>query len=296
MHIRLIVIIVLSLITQSPFAQSEMDSIIGAREVVLLEGKVPTFYTPGHKAMALDLHLLITDAIDYYEEKYSKEFAIKLAVLDSASWTHEVIPYGFVYYNEGWIVMNTGMHYATFKEVYGVQDLATQLDKTLAEHGVSPTEMIEAFFKVYSIHELGHHFIEQLSKAESPDNWTNEFSATYFAYEYFKNNAPRFLKPFELFNRVDVDHYDPTYSSIADLNELYAGVGLENYLWYHSNFYFLVEGMYDCYGKDFIAFYEASFPRDRQEELSTDEIIGILDTRCDGFVAGWVRMLEARTE
>jgi hypothetical protein len=219
-----------------------------------------------------------------------------LAVLDSTQWLNEITPYGFVFYSDGWIAMNTGMNYKTFKNVYGLQSYYEQLDQELKRTKTNETEMINSILKVYSIHELGHYFISEISKAKSPDRWTSEFSATYFSYEFFRDKKPKELKPFELFSEVDKDYYSPKYSSIKDFNEKYDGTGLENYLWYHSNFYFLVKALYKCYGNDFISTYEAAFPKDSNKKLSTNEIIDVLDKDCKGMVRRWVTELEAKTK
>lgn len=296
MRIRLILTSIGLAMVLNSLAQSKLDSLIQLRKTDLIEGKLPTYYTPGHKEIALNFQKTISQAINYYETKYSKSFQVKLLVLDSAQWLREIYPYGFVFYSNGWIVMNTGMNYDNFKKIYGIESYYEQLDKELKRYKIGEVEMINSIFKIYSIHELGHYFIKSLSEAKSPDNWTNEFSATYFSYEFFVSKQPKELKAFELFSKVDKDYYLPKYSSIKDFNELYAGTGLENYLWYHSNFYFLAKALYNCRGIDFISIYEAEFPKNSNRKFSTDEIITVLDKDCKGLVRQWVTELESRTK
>jgi len=191
------------IISMCSIAQSKLDSLINLRATDKLEGKLQTYYTPGHKDIALEFQTVVTDAINYYESKYSVQFNVKLAVLDSNQWLKEIYPYGFVFYSNNWLVINTGMNYEGFKNTYGLQTYYQQLDKELKRSKLTAEDMIKSVFMVYSIHELGHYFIGKLSKAKSPDNWTNEFSATYISYEYFYNKRPRELKSFELFCQVD---------------------------------------------------------------------------------------------
>jgi hypothetical protein len=284
------------IIALTSITQSKLDSLISLRKTDVIEGKLLTYYTPGHRDIALEFQKIITDAINYYESKYSKQFQVKLIVLDSAQWLNEMVPYGFVFYNSDWLVMNTGMNYESFKKVYGAQSYYQQLDKELRKKRISELEMINSVFKAYGIHELGHYFINKLSNAKSPDRWTNEFIATYFSYEFFKNNKPKELKPFELFCSIDRDYYLPKYSTIKDFNDKYSGTGLENYLWYHSNFYFLAKALYTCNGKDFITMYESEFPKNPFSKLQTDEIITKLDKNCSGLVGQWVKELESKTK
>lgn len=296
MKLKLLVTLIGLVIGHNSIAQSKLDSLIQLRKIDLLEGKLPTYYTSGHKEIAQEFQNIISEAINYYEMKYSKTFQVKLVVLDSTQWLHEIYPYGFVFYSSNWIVMNTGMDYDSFKKVYGVQSYHKQLEMELKKTKISASEMIISFFKVISIHELGHYFIEKLSDTKPPDNWTSEFIATYFSYEFFLNKQPKDFKAYELFFKLVKDYYSPKYSSIKDFNQKYAGVGLENYLWYHSNFNFLVKTLYKCQGKNFISTFELKFPKSTTNKLSTDEIINILDKNCKGQVRQWVTNLEATTK
>ncbi len=286
---RSIGIVLISLfISSSSYSQNFYDSIIAELNVERLEGNVPTFYTPGNKKVAFEFQRTILDAIKFYEENSSEKFNIKLAVLDSTQWPRERVPFGFVFYSGGWIFMNTGMTYNQFKKVYGLGTIYKKLDSELKESGISTSEMITSFYTVYAIHELGHYYISQISNAKSPDRWTNEFIATYFSYNFFKTYSESSLMEFELFHRVHKDSYKPTYSSIEDFNTVYMGMGVENYVWYHSNFYFLVESLYNCFGSEFIGQYEELFPKTEQKEYNTSEIIKLLDKNCNNVVENWV--------
>lgn len=277
-------------------AQSELDSLINLRDTGFIDGKLPTYYTPGYKNISLEFQKIATEAIDYYEGKYSKEFHVKLAVLDSVQWLKEIIPYGFVFYDNGWLVMNTGMDYETFKKIYGLKTYEQQLDIGMKKLKMDESEMMSDVFKVYSIHELGHYFINILGKAKSPDAWTGEFIATYFAYEFFKNVHPNELIGMELFSGVNRDFFSPKFSTIKDFDEKYVGVGLFNYVWYHSNFYFLAESLYGCKGKDFIPYFEKTFPKETVKRFTISEIIEKLDKECNGTVAKWAQVMESKTK
>ena len=288
--------LVLSLICFTVFGQSRQDSLINTLNTESLTGKVHTSYTSGNKDVAIDLQKTITEAVNFYERIQSQKFQIKLAVLDSVQWPHSWVPYGFVFYSGGWIFMNTGMSYENFKKVYGLEDIYNQLDSELNKEKVADVKLIESFYKVYAIHELGHYFISRLSNAKSPDKWTNEFIATYFSYAFFKNYDQQALKEFELFHRIHKDFYQPRYSSIENFNKIYSGMGVKNYVWYHSNFYFLVESLYDCYGDEFIPFYEELFPKNSEKKYTTTEIIQLLDKNCNDTVKNWVSNLEKVTK
>ncbi len=84
-------------VTLNSIAQSKLDSLIQLRKTDLIEGKLLTYYTPGHKAIALEFQKTLSGAISYYENKYARTFQIKLLVLDSTQWLKEIYPFGFVF-------------------------------------------------------------------------------------------------------------------------------------------------------------------------------------------------------
>jgi hypothetical protein len=273
-------------------AQS-LDSLISLRQTKCLSGKVPAFYTPEYEREAMQLQSLVTSAVNYYEAELGKPFNLKLAVLDTSQWLKEIVPYGFLFYSDGWMVMNTGMNYATFKNVYGLEDFGADLDSVLQLEGITPEEVIRAFNAVYAIHEVGHYYYYNLAQVNVPDSWNGEFISTYFSYQYFINNNPDQLVIFELFSRINKEKFKPHYTTIKDLNEIYDAMGVKNYLWYHSNMYFLVKSLYECYGTTFIFEYEKMFPVNSTEKPGLDEIIERLDKKCNGIVLKWVKALES---
>jgi hypothetical protein len=255
---------------------------------------VPTYYSPGHGAIAKELQQTILDAIQYFEKKYSRTFYIKLAVLDSAQWLNEQVPYGLIFYSNGWIVMNTGMNYRKFADMYGLNTFYA--DKELKKEKFTYTSFITSVYKFYSIHELSHYFINELSNVKSPDKWTNEFTPTYLAYEYFNKERKKELKAMEIFSSVSKDYYSPSYSSIASFNEKYSGVGIQNYIWYHSNFYFFAKALYQCRGSEFFSAFEQTFPKSSKRNYTTKEIVDLLDVRCGRFVNHWVNKMASKTK
>ncbi len=283
------------LIVSSSNAQNKGDELIRKLDTDSIIGKVPTYFTPGNKQIALDFQNTITDAIKFYENRQSEKFKVKLAILDSTQWPNSWVPFGYVFYSNGWIFMNTGVRYEQFKNIYGIENIAEKLDSVLEKEKVTSSNMIKSFYKVYSIHELGHYFISRLTNAKSPDKWTGEFVATYFAFDFFKHYDLKALKEFKIFHEIDRDYYEPKYSKIADFNSVYMGMGVKNYVWYHSNFYFLVEALYNCYGSTFIPFFEDKFPKNLDKKFDTEDIIKILETDCKDIIQKWVRKIEKRT-
>lgn len=274
--------------------QSQLDTLIQLRKTDAIEGKVPTYYSPGNKAIAKDFQKTITEAITYFEKKYNTLFKVKLAVLDSAQWLTEVVPFGLIFYSDGWIVLNAGMNYQKFAQLYGLN--TDYANKQLKKEKLTDQAFVASVFKFYSIHELSHYFINELSGAKSPDKWTNECMPTYIAYDFFSRARKKELLGMEIFSSVTRDHYSPTYSSIADFNKKYVAVGIPNYIWYHSNFYFFVKSLYACKGTHFFSSFEQTFPKTANARQTTEEITRLLDTGCGGLVTGWVKDMAAKAK
>ena len=138
MRKSLTIVLLFSLISHTAFSQSATDSLINTLNTDTIQGKVPTYYSPGNNEIATDLQKTITNAINFYERIQSNKFHIKLAVLDSVQWPSVWVPYGFVFYSDGWIFMNTGMNYENFKNVYGLEQIYGHLDSELKNDKKSP--------------------------------------------------------------------------------------------------------------------------------------------------------------
>jgi hypothetical protein len=278
----------------SSIAQTQLDSLIALRTTNFIEGKVPTYYSPGSKTVAKEYQQTISAAIDYFGKKYKKVFAVKLAVLDSAQWLYERVPFGLIFYSDGWIVLNAGMKYQKFIDMYGLD--ITHTDTELRKEKLKSDAFITSVFKFYSVHELGHYFINKLSEAKAPDRWTNEFIPTYLAYDFFNRERKKELIGMEVFSSLLKNHYQPAYSSIGDFNERYVRVGIPNYVWYHSNFYFFSKSLYNCKGTHIFSSFEQSFPKSSKTVHTSEEITRVLDSYCAGQVSAWVKEMEGKSK
>ena len=275
-------------------SQTQLDTLISLRKTDFIGGKVPTYYSPGSEKVAKEYQQTLKAAIDYFEKKYNKVFNVKLAVLDSAQWLHERVPFGLIFYSNGWIVLNAGMSYQKFADMYGLNIKHAAADLKKAQF--NPDAFITSVFKFYSVHELGHYFINELSNAKSPDKWTNEFVPTFLAYDFFSRERKKELKGMEVFSSLLREQYKPTYSSIGDFNEKYVRVGISNYVWYHSSFYFFAKSLYNCKGTNFFTSFEQTFPKGDKTTYTTEEIIQLLDNGCSGHVTAWVKEMEVKAK
>ncbi len=288
-------IIYFVLISAASFSQDiTIDSLLLTRKTDSLDGKVKTYYSPGNRKIASELQELVSNAILYYEKKYDVTFNVQIIVLDSTQWFKELLPYGFVFFDgTHWLVLNTGMTYENFKSVYGFNSISHQLDSSFKANKIAPEEVIYARLKFLSLHELGHYFIYNLSGSKSPNFWTNEFIAWYFANEYITKYQPETKKGFDVFCRTVSNFYPVEHTTLSDFNELYSKVKIGNFAWYHSRFYFLADALYKCAGDSYLKTFETNFPDQEGLNYSTDIINKLIEANCDGIVSKWITATES---
>jgi hypothetical protein len=283
------------LISVISFSQDRtIDSLILTRKTDSLNGKVKTYYSPGSKKIATELQQLVSDAILYYEAKYKVNFSIQMIVLDSSQWFKEILPYGFVFYDgTHWLVLNTGMTYENFKSVYGFNSISHELDSSFKKNNLTAKEVIFDRLKFLSLHELGHYFINNLSNAQSPNFWTNEFIAWYFANEYLTKYQPQIKKGFDVFCGTVSNFYPVEHTSLNDFDTLYSKVKIGNFAWYHSRFYSLADTLYKCEGDSYLKTFEVNFPKKEGLNYSSEIINKLIESNCSGVVSKWITRTES---
>jgi hypothetical protein len=269
--------------------QINLDSLIGTKKTVLFEGIIPASVTHGYESKAKLWQSVIAEGKHYYEAKY-KNITVnaKLAVLDSAHWTSEVVSYGYTFATQGWIVLPADIDFNDFVRIYG--DISSK-DEFLREakiKGIKPDEIAESVFSVICIHELGHLIMTQMINDEFSDVLFNELAANIVAYEFFKNNKPELLKGFELFYNFHLNNYKPFYTT---LNELYDNMGkmsVANYDWYESKFMKLVEEIYNYKEVDFLTSLKNICMESKDKNLGIKEIAILLDKDYKGLITTWL--------
>jgi hypothetical protein len=278
------------LISIGAYSQEDrtVDSLLQTRKTDTLGGRVKTYYSPGHRIIAAELQQLVTRAIGYYEKKYTVHFDIQLIVLDSSQWFKEIIPFGFVFYDQThWLVLNAGMSYPEFKNVYGFSEISSQLDSSFNRNKIQTEDIIYSRLKFLCLHELGHYFIYKLSNAQAPDVWTNEFIATYFANEYVAQFEPKIKNGFDVFCRSIVSAYPAQYKTLAEFDSLYFKMKLGNFAWYHSRFYFLADSLYRCSGNGYFKIFQSNFPKKEGLVFKQETIDKLIEANCTGVFSKW---------
>lgn len=268
-----------------------MDSLIAIRNTEKIPGRIPAYYSAGFRERAVTLQKAFQGAAAYYEQVYHRKFHLKLAVLDSAQWLTERVPWGFLSYEHGWAAIPAQVSYTNLLHIYGIRDKKAQLDALLKNNHISEQQLISSVYLVYSLHELGHYFINDLTECNVPDMFANELIATYFSYNYFERLHSRDLQILTLFSRFISSNYPASYRQINAMDNLFAKMPIQNFKWFHCNIVLLSGQIHAHYGIGFISWYLKTFAKDKARKRSTEQVIALLDKKTNGIVGKWAAAL-----
>ena len=221
---------------------SKMDSIIYEKDLAVLEGKIPTYYSPQCEKRAKESQLFLQKMAETYSDGESNIFKLKLAVLHSSQWKGFSIPYGLFFINKEWIVIPGDIDFQKFSHIWGYYSFIDDMKNNLSKVCEKPEEeFIEAMCNFAIGHELGHYYVKNELKAFSPDKLTNEILASYFAMDFLYKTDKNTLKIINSFASTYMDNFEPEYRTVDDFNTKYIGVGVQNYAWYHCGLLLMVE-------------------------------------------------------
>jgi hypothetical protein len=275
-----------------------LDSLIYKKNLKVLEGTIPTYYSASCSERAKTEHLLLQKLAGIYAENGENVFNIKLAVLDSADWTGRALPfpYGFFFNHNGWIAIPGDYDYQKFIRMFGYYPYRNEINKELKKvSGNYEILLTESLYKYVMVHELGHIYTQTILKAYTPDPWTSEILASYFAIDFLQKTDQNSVKAIDISTSIYSKEYVPKYRSLLDFNTNYANVGLENYCWYHAMFQPMIDEIYAKYKTGFMGTYAKRFPKTPDSNKpSQEELLKIMDELTDGITTKWVKIMEGK--
>lgn len=280
----------LTIAANSVAQQTYLDSVIMSKKPTYIEGIIPVYVTPGYEAKAISWQATITEAKSYFENKYQGiSIKAKLAVLDSANWTNEIVPYGYTFASRGWIVLPGGIDFNDYVRIYGATPFKNIFLKDCEKDGLDPNEIPESGFQFVTVHELGHIFIRQIVKEGIPGPFLSEIVANSIAWEFLKKNKPEVIKGLELWCNVFRNNYtNPKFKTLTELSENYGKMDIENYTWYHVNFMKLVEEIYAVKDVDLILCLKKISEDNNIKGMNIIDIGNLLDKYYNGIFSNWL--------
>jgi hypothetical protein len=275
-----------------------LDSLFFGKNLKVMEGTIPTYYSASCSERAKTEHLLLQELAGIYAENGENVFKIKLAVLDSADWSGKALPfpYGFFFNHNGWIVIPGDYDYQKFMRMFGYYPYRIEINKELKKvSGNYESLLTESLYKYVMVHELGHIYTQTILKAYTPDPWTSEIMASYFAIDFLQKTDQKAVKVVDISTSIFSKEYVPKYRSLLDFNTNYANVGLENYCWYHAMFQPMIDEIYAKYKTGFLEIYATRFPQTPDaKKPSQKELLKILDELTSGITSKWVKIMEGK--
>jgi hypothetical protein len=293
-------VMIMALLNLAPlttFGQlTKMDSIIYGKNLNLIQGTIPTYFSTSSSDRAKILSSVLQNLTEMYSTGGGNIFKLKLAVLDSAQWTGLTAPYGFTFINQGWIVIPGDLNFQKILRQWSQLKIKNVIKKNLSELSNNPEYLFtDAIYENIIVHELGHYYVKNILKAKNPDLWTSELTAIYFAVDYMSRSNSDYLKALEIFFNTCAreSEYKPNYRSLSEFNTKYGNVGLDNYIWYLSQFHFMAFEIHSKYGNQFLESYSKSFPQTTEpKKLTQEEVENYLDKLTGGITTKWIKVME----
>jgi hypothetical protein len=158
------------------FKESDLDRLL------ILHGKVNTYYSKGCETKAKYLQELVQDAVIFFENKLQDTFDIKLLVLNRRDWKLLVGgSYLLQHFNKDPDRIEMG---SRINQLYKIK---------LPENGSLYGKHEAYFWDFVAVHELGH-YISQHNKIKGI-SWTKEFFADYIMIGFLLEKIPDFKMP-----------------------------------------------------------------------------------------------------
>lgn len=258
--------------------------------------RITVYYPAGHEPKALRLRALVEQAMDFYDRSLGVREELHLAVLLPDAWATLVPwqPYG--------IPGVAGEPPVAF--LPATDDNLAANDAISIRAGVSPetVRLIEAasgsyddasrrYVDLVGLHELGHTYTRGFG-IRVPSRWAGEMLATYFAYAHLRAHDPKQAEVWDGILRAYRDAVRPKYTTLADFDRLYFGVGAQNYIWYQGQFQQMVRRVYEAQGLDFLRAVREAFPAGETGTLTPEETLRRFEKIFPGFEA-WSRLTPA---
>lgn len=265
-------------------------------EVDSLEAGLWVYYSQGYEDRAEAIGRQIAASNTFHRDSLGVNADIRVALLDPTDFERAAFedgyPYGLPFIDDGVAVLPADLESGAVIEMYAPFETTASAEilADLQEVGLSYEDAKRRMVDLIGLHEIGHAQVYAYG-LDARQHWFNEFLATYFAYAYMRSREPEMAVVWDAVTRAGREGYEPTHSSLDDLNRLYAGVGVGDYVWYQNIFQDRIRTVYDEQGLGFLrrVLDRLSDP-EWDPELSA-ELLAALEEIAPGFIA-WAEAYE----
>lgn len=277
-------------------AGQEKTTLDQVRELGLgnISEPIPVFFSEGYRERAQFLQGVLGRAVEFFSDSLGVEVSLNLAILNEEDWIQVsgTLPYGALYVTgrPHLVALPATTDVPVTQDFLGLQEPVGRVD-WLERGALSFDDAAKQMVDLIGFHEVGHTFREALG-IPRVSNWFNEFLATYLAYAFMRAGEPVLAGVWNGMMHLKAGTDRPSHTTLADFQELYFGVGLENYIWYQSQFQRRVHEVYEASGLEFVTLVVDSFssmPERVEDGVALEKLEGIVP----GFLE-WAEVFHTR--
>lgn len=265
----------------------------------LLEGAVPTYYTPGYESRARTLQAFFAGELKFGKRYMPSALAVSLAVLDPAQYalTEHQMPYPTPSCTGDPPVAMMPVSWVGGPDVLPREaDAAEAVRLSVHAHRLTWQQASWRAYDLWGGHELGHALLDAYG-INPGTRWMNEFVASYVLYAYLAEKHPELLWLIDVMQVGGQPESAHAYVALDDLESKYMQIAVNdprNYLWYQAAFFEQIKGVYRRHGVGFLKSLRQAFAEGQYEfaTLGTAQTLHRLDALDPGFSA-WAERLAA---
>jgi len=261
-----------------------------------LEAGLWVYYSQDYKDRAEAIGRQITASNSFHRDSLGVNVDIRVALLDPTDFERASFepgyPYGLPFIGDQVAVLPADLKSGAVIEMYAPFETTASAAvlADLQEVGLSYDDARRQMVDLIGLHEIGHAQVYAYG-LDARQHWFNEFLATYFAYAYMRSREPEMAVVWDAVTRAGREGYEPTHSSLDDLNRLYAGVGVGDYVWYQNIFQDRIRTVYDEQGLGFLRRVLDRLSNPEWDPKLSAELLAALEEIAPGFIA-WAEAYE----
>jgi len=256
-----------------------------------LSGKLPAYYSAGHREHAEKLQAAIEDMNVFFQARMGVQTNVVLALLDANDWTRVTgYPYSLpqVSGTPPVIFMPATSGSPAFGLMMARKDAIppATLQAFLRDNHTTFEAAADEFVDLLGFHELGH-MLSMNFGIDPQDHWLHEFLANYWSCAYISERQPQWKRVFDLLGRPS--KVRPKNTSLEDFERLYSDV--DDYGWYQGMFEARIREIYPELGLKFLSDLRKQFPQAGEADylaplerrMKPAELVGRLEKIAPGF-------------
>ena len=261
-----------------------------------LDAGLWVYYSRGYEDRARAIGRQVAASNVFYRDSLSADVNIRVALLDPADFERagfdHGLPYGLPYIDDGIAVLSADLSSGAVIEMYAPFEttasagIIAELQAVGLTYEIAKRRMVD----LIGLHEIGHAQVYAYG-LDAKQPWFNEFLASYFAYGYMRSREPEMAVVWDAVTRAGREGHEPTHSSLDDLNRLYVGVGVGDYVWYQNVFQDRIRAVWDEHGLDFLRRALDRMSDPQWDPESAAELLAVLEEVAPGFLA-WAEKYE----